>query len=185
MKAINTIYKDYLFRSRLEARWAIFFDEIGLVWEYEKEGFELFNGEKYLPDFYFPQLKFYGEIKSDDFILDKRHEKFVKESFMPLVIFDGLPWKCNYDMYFILAGDDIFDHTIDLKFNINPKEFGCTIEKNYYSVSKKNVNPFAYTLISQDTGLPIIASSIIHYGQSRKVNNAAIKAKRARFEFNI
>lgn len=27
IKAIDTIYKGYKFRSRLEARWAVFFDE--------------------------------------------------------------------------------------------------------------------------------------------------------------
>ena len=52
MKAIPTAYKGYHFRSRLEARWAVFFDTIGLEWDYEPEGFELANGVKYLPDFF-------------------------------------------------------------------------------------------------------------------------------------
>ena len=39
-KAINTEYKGHLFRSRLEAKWAVFFDEIGVRWEYEKEDFK-------------------------------------------------------------------------------------------------------------------------------------------------
>lgn len=30
MKAIETRYKGYRFRSRLEARWAVFFDALGL-----------------------------------------------------------------------------------------------------------------------------------------------------------
>jgi hypothetical protein len=53
IKSIETHYKGYRFRSRLEARWAVFFDACGLKWEYEKEGYELENGEKYLPDFWF------------------------------------------------------------------------------------------------------------------------------------
>jgi hypothetical protein len=61
-KAINTEYKGHLFRSRLEAKWAIFFDEIGVRWEYEKEGFEN-NGIKYLPDFYFTDYDIWVEIK--------------------------------------------------------------------------------------------------------------------------
>jgi hypothetical protein len=48
---IQTRYAGYLFRSRLEARWAVFFDALGLRWEYEPEGFVLPSGEKYLPDF--------------------------------------------------------------------------------------------------------------------------------------
>lgn len=51
MKAIETEYKGYRFRSRLEARWAVFFDACRVRWEYEPEGFELPNGQMYLPDF--------------------------------------------------------------------------------------------------------------------------------------
>jgi len=49
--AIPTEYKGYRFRSRLEARWAVFFDACGVKWEYEPEGFALPNGQFYLPDF--------------------------------------------------------------------------------------------------------------------------------------
>lgn len=51
IKAIETIYKGYRFRSRLEARWGVFFDVAGLRWEYEPEGFELPSSVRYLPDF--------------------------------------------------------------------------------------------------------------------------------------
>lgn len=46
MKAIPTIYKGIQFRSRLEATWAAFFDNVGWKWEYEPCDF---NG--YIPDF--------------------------------------------------------------------------------------------------------------------------------------
>lgn len=49
--AIPTKYKGYQFRSRLEARWAGFFDLMGVSWEYEPEGFMLPSGRQYLPDF--------------------------------------------------------------------------------------------------------------------------------------
>ena len=51
LKAIQTEYKGYLFRSRLEARWAVFFDAFGVKWEYEPEGYDLGDGIMYLPDF--------------------------------------------------------------------------------------------------------------------------------------
>jgi hypothetical protein len=51
IKAIQTRYKGYSFRSRLEARWAVFFDALGLEWEYEPEGFDLGDAGWYLPDF--------------------------------------------------------------------------------------------------------------------------------------
>ena len=60
IKAIETVYKGYRFRSRLEARWAVFYDALGIEWEYEKEGFEFWDGSRYLPDFY---LKDYGWIE--------------------------------------------------------------------------------------------------------------------------
>ena len=50
-KPIETEYKGYRFRSRLEARWAVFFDACGVKWDYEVEGFDLGDGVKYLPDF--------------------------------------------------------------------------------------------------------------------------------------
>jgi hypothetical protein len=50
IKAIETRYAGCRFRSRLEARWAVFFDTLGIAWEYEPEGFELPAGP-YLPDF--------------------------------------------------------------------------------------------------------------------------------------
>ena len=41
MKAIQTQYQGRLFRSRLEARWAVFLDALGVRWQYEPEGFVL------------------------------------------------------------------------------------------------------------------------------------------------
>ena len=49
-RAIETNYKGYRFRSRLEARWAVFFDELEIKWVYEPEGYALESGP-YLPDF--------------------------------------------------------------------------------------------------------------------------------------
>ena len=51
IRAVETEYNGYLFRSRLEARWAVFFDALGIGYEYEPEGFELPSGKRYLPDF--------------------------------------------------------------------------------------------------------------------------------------
>jgi hypothetical protein len=63
MKAIETEYKGYRFRSRLEARWAVFFDQLGILYEYEPEGIVLSDGTHYLPDFYLPEFHCYFEVK--------------------------------------------------------------------------------------------------------------------------
>jgi len=62
IKAIETRYKGYRFRSRLEARWAVFFNACNYNWEYEPEGFELGGGVYYLPDF-----KIHGKDENGDF----------------------------------------------------------------------------------------------------------------------
>lgn len=63
LKAIETRYSGYRFRSRLEARWAVFFDALGIPWEYEKEGFDLGENGWYLPDFWLPDKECWVEIK--------------------------------------------------------------------------------------------------------------------------
>ena len=63
IKAIETIYDEYKFRSRLEARWAVFFNAMGIEYEYEKEGYDLGKDGWYLPDFWLPELELWVEIK--------------------------------------------------------------------------------------------------------------------------
>lgn len=55
IRAIETKYKGFRFRSRTEARWAVFFDAAGIRWEYEPEGYVLQSGP-YLPDFWLPSF---------------------------------------------------------------------------------------------------------------------------------
>jgi len=79
LKAIETEYKGYRFRSRLEARWAVFFDALGFQWEYEPEGFDL-NGVWYLPDFRVktPQGNdIWYEIKPNGVLSDKKFSAFL------------------------------------------------------------------------------------------------------------
>lgn len=85
IKPIETVYNGYRFRSRLEARWAVFFDAIGAEWEYEPEGFQLPDGTKYLPDFRLHNVKGRGandiwvEIKGT--LSDKDLHKIVDFSY--------------------------------------------------------------------------------------------------------
>lgn len=75
MKAIETRYKGYRFRSRTEARWAVFFDALQLPWKYEPEGFELGDGLRYLPDFVvtYPDCgDVWFEVKGDPRSMDQR-----------------------------------------------------------------------------------------------------------------
>lgn len=92
IKAIETIYNGYRFRSRLEARWAVFFNTLKIQFEYEKEGYMLDSGF-YLPDFWLPEHECWIEIKGkpptfyENQIAIELHE----QSTYPIVIFSGIP----------------------------------------------------------------------------------------------
>lgn len=62
IKPIPTQYKGYKFRSRLEARFAVFFDALSQGFRYEPEGYNLERGLNYLPDF-FLDAGYFVEIK--------------------------------------------------------------------------------------------------------------------------
>lgn len=66
IRVLPTTYHGIRFRSRVEARWAVFFDSLRLKYEYEPEGFDLGNGVCYLPDFWLPGLGVWVEIKGQD-----------------------------------------------------------------------------------------------------------------------
>lgn len=71
IKAIDTKYKGYKFRSRLEARVAVFLDALDSSWEYEPEGYALPVNGNYLPDFLvysFPKATqpFWLEVKAKE-----------------------------------------------------------------------------------------------------------------------
>lgn len=63
IKAIETKYGGYRFRSRKEARFAVMFDALGWHWEFEPEGFRLGDDIYYLPDFFIHDLALWIEVK--------------------------------------------------------------------------------------------------------------------------
>lgn len=78
IKVIETIYNGYRFRSRLEARWAVFFDSLGVSYEYEKEGFDLGSAGWYLPDFWLPEQQAWVEVKSADIDVPEPDQEKIK-----------------------------------------------------------------------------------------------------------
>lgn len=66
-QAIDTVYRGCYFRSRLEARYALLFDLLKIVWRYEPEAYELGPHDRhYLPDFYLPAFGAWVEVKGDE-----------------------------------------------------------------------------------------------------------------------
>lgn len=101
-KAIETRYAGHRFRSRLEARWAVFMDTLGVKYEYEPQGFELtidpyFDGPRtvrYLPDFWLPDLQAYMEVKGPEPSTEERckAEALAMGTGHPVYVFNGECW---------------------------------------------------------------------------------------------
>lgn len=59
---VQTHYRGVTYRSRTEARWAVFFAALGVDAVYEAEGYDL-GGTWYLPDFWVPDWDIFIEVK--------------------------------------------------------------------------------------------------------------------------
>ena len=110
IKPIETYYNGYRFRSRAEARWAVFFDAAGISYQYEPEGLKLSDGTLYLPDFYLPDCDTWFEVKG---VLEKsdahKIDQLMHDTGRPVVIgyadmkFDACD---NWEDGFTRAGAD-------------------------------------------------------------------------------
>lgn len=91
LKAIETTYRDFRFRSRLEARWAVFLDALKVVWTYEAEGYDLGRVGRYLPDFWLPAIGCWLEIKGGQPNPGeiRKAVELAREAGRPVVIFHG------------------------------------------------------------------------------------------------
>jgi hypothetical protein len=67
-KAMEVLYSGKVFRSRLEARWAVFLDLLGVNWDYEPCHYEVGPDLYYLPDFYLPDQQAWLEVKGAPFM---------------------------------------------------------------------------------------------------------------------
>ncbi len=65
IKVQPTLYHGIQFRSKLEAKWAVFFDTLAIPFEYEKQLFKFEDGTQYLPDFWLPTQNMWFEVKPE------------------------------------------------------------------------------------------------------------------------
>ena len=131
-QTIPTKFDGYTFRSRLEARWAVFFRSMGIRYEYEIEGLTLADGNKYLPDFYLPDFSRYVEIKRLDLLGTAEGEKAERKIFS----IDG-----------IIAYGDPYD---DKVFRLLPTE--NTKEAIRFARNIKDFKPFIRNLTQDIQG---------------------------------
>ena len=179
IKPIETIYNGYKFRSRLEARWAVFFDALGVEYEYEPEGFDLPSGRRYLPDF---RVKCYGkrgtymakpfdlyiEVKGKMTVFDMERIKEFSKTY-PILIVGNIPPKGKEtDSYAVHAYDRM--HELDIyPFNYE------TIDGDYFAAYPAATKEGNFYLFGDD-------SNYINYEDAKRVNFAYDKARMANFK---
>jgi hypothetical protein len=120
IQAIETRYRGWRFRSRLEARWAVFFESMEMDFHYESEGFLLQSGLRYLPDFFLPVINMWAEAKPFVATPEERRkaEGLVRESQMGCLWLIGPPAFRDYPGISWDSGDlthceyrlDIYEH---------------------------------------------------------------------------
>lgn len=112
--AIETPYKGYRMRSRLEARWAVWMDVLGVRWRYEMERYTNGDRRTYLPDFYVfyplhpneesavpPEAGCWLEIKPHplDEELEETFKTFSRGTQRSVIVFAGEPWSGGFALY--------------------------------------------------------------------------------------
>ena len=87
ISAIETSYRGRRFRSRLEARWAVFFDSLRIPWRYEEQGYRIGERKRpYLPDFWLPEAGAWVEVKGEMSHLDLRLLDDAAENFSEYLV---------------------------------------------------------------------------------------------------
>lgn len=127
IKAIETVYNGYRFRSRLEARWAVFFDRLGVQYVYEHQGYDLGHGVWYLPDFYMPTWDKYVEIKPFVKVERKEFRKCValaQRAEKAVLLVRGNPWPGEYVVMPFLPAYTSSDQKV--KCAIAPGDWNCS-----------------------------------------------------------
>jgi len=187
IRAIETRYAGYRFRSRLEARWAVFFDKMNTAYEYEVEGYQLKDGLYYLPDFILVDKRLHKkivEIKPNGY---PDEEARVKASLLCLQGYD------TFDRIIIITGDPVYVFENSSKsqeivayswyFEKHDLEYS---EQERDALSKINPNKISAEGVAKFwplTGFDLCFQLFLNGGRYEEIMNAARAARSARFEF--
>ena len=203
-KAIETHYNGYRFRSRLEARWAVFFDHAHIKYEYEPQGFELEDGTRYLPDFYLPEYDYYVEVKpprknSHDEI--EKASKFVGNGINVLVILSNIPKKTKFNVfhYPVLYYNPVQQEIVKTLITIYPDCDGtlCIGAWCHYVISEnktlyyflhnidKELNAINDTDLAKLHGTQSYSDDVLRYDEEscEVLTDCYDSARQARFEY--
>ena len=105
IRAIETRFDNIMFRSRIEARWAMVFKQLGIRYIYEQERYEMFyNGVKfvYMPDFNLIDLNCFVEVKGKQPNGRERNVAWVLSKYTDClvhIVFGQIPYPFIDDWY--------------------------------------------------------------------------------------
>ncbi len=116
-----THYNGYYFRSKLEAKWAVFFDLLNVLYVYEPEAFRCAGGAQYTPDFFLPEAKMmecdaigmYLEVKPIGWEYDPAYCNRIQSAIFP-------------ENFALLSGDphEIINGYKETNYLLSPKRCG-------------------------------------------------------------
>lgn len=117
--SIETPYGVYVFSSRLEARWAVYFDNLGVEYDYEPYWFQL-PSRNYLPDFWIydehSQESFWLEIKPTyptDSEINLMVELLIATREPGIILYGGIPKPSQHINYSRASGVGIIQFSFD------------------------------------------------------------------------
>ena len=185
IKAIQTTYNGIRFRSRTEARWAVFMDAAGIPYAYEAEGFYFQDGTTYLPDFWLPDQRTFLECKGvmSDKDLHKIKTLVVESDYEVIVGYPDMKFDV-YDVDYRMVG---YAYKSEMPWLMECDYCG----KKYFLNAEHNLNLCrccGYIWSEGGPSIRVLCNGFGHNFQPdakhRKEKFDAIeKAKSARFEF--
>lgn len=120
LQVIETPFDGILFRSRLKARWAVFFKTLGIPYEYEPEKFKTAAG-LFCPDFWLPREGRYVHISREESdYVNKLCQHLALGSGYSVLYVVGSPWPDEYRIieYIASRGEEE---------GLEPGEPSCTL----------------------------------------------------------
>lgn len=137
IKPIETIYSGYRFRSRLEARWALFLEQMNVAFSYEPEGYDLGQTGWYLPDFWLHREEVFLEIKPrmQETVWDKKCHALRVQTGFGIILLAGNPWPGEYSITAFLGGEPIEALSFAESWEAGQKIKGFKDDGRAYSIS--------------------------------------------------
>lgn len=163
--AIETHYRGYRFRSRLEARWAVFFDALGWAWQYEPEGFDI-DGIRYLPDFYLVDAATYLEVKPGEPTEAEWRKIEALAKHRHVIVVTGMPEATDYyNMYWDDVSGKCWRFGVLLDWHHN--EIG-NFEYTFAERGSVDVRGLFYDDVKYQTAVNAARAARFEYGESSR-----------------